>query len=73
MPITENDLQDWNSHPVTRAIFKEIDEQLVELDEESTLRPTADQTAMDTAKKEGVKQGANSLKEAYELMMESAE
>jgi len=71
--LTKQDLQDWNSHPVTIAIFKDINEQLVDLSNESTLRPTADETAMETARVQGVKDGANSLKEAYELLLEASE
>ena len=71
--LTKRDLQDWNSHPVTREIFNQINEQLVELRAESTVRPTADETAMATAKNEGIAEGAESLKEAYELLMEVAE
>lgn len=71
--LTKQDLQDWNSHPVTIAIFKDINEQLVELSKESTLRLTADETAMATAKNEGIKEGAGSLKEAYELLLEASE
>ena len=74
MPVlTKQDLQDWNSHPVTKIIFDQINEQLIELRSESTLRPTSDETAMATAKNEGIAEGADSLKEAYEFLMEHAE
>ena len=73
MVITPEDLADWNSHPVTKAIFKQIDEHIKDLRLESTLRPTADETAMATAKNEGISEGVNSLKETYELMKEYAE
>tara|TARA_R110002167_G_scaffold337372_1_gene544853 strand:+ start:332 stop:556 length:225 start_codon:yes stop_codon:yes gene_type:complete len=71
--LTKQDLQDWNSHPVTQAILKQIDAQLVELRAESTLRPTADETAMATAKNEGIAEGADSLLHAYYLILEDAE
>jgi len=73
MVITPEDLADWNSHPVTKAIFKQIDEHIKDLRLESTLRPTADETAMATAKNEGISEGVNSLKETYELLKEYAE
>ena len=71
--LTKQDLQDWNSHPVTQIIFKQIKEQLFELRMESTVRSTVDETAMATAKQEGIAEGAYSLVEAYELLMENAE
>lgn len=73
MVITPEDLADWNSHPVTKAIFKQIDEHIKDLRLESTLRPTADETAMATAKNEGISEGVNSLRETYELIKEYAE
>ena len=71
--LTKQDLQDWNSHPVTQEIFKQIREQLFELKMESTLRETADLTLRETAKNEGIAEGAYSLIEAYEVLTEAAE
>ena len=68
MVITKQDLQDWNSHPVTIAIFKEIDSQLLELNSTSTQRSTADETAMATAEKEGINQGIQCIKDAFEYL-----
>lgn len=73
MVITKQELQEWNSHPVTKAIFKEIYDQTIAISMESTLRDTVDQTAMQTARNEGVIEGANLLKEAYENLEEGAE
>lgn len=73
MVITKEDLIEWNSHPVTKVIFAQVREQLSELRAESTLRSTVDETAMATAKNEGIAEGALSLFEAYELQVESAE
>ena len=73
MVITKQELQEWNSHPVTKVIFAQVKEQLNELRAESTLRSTVDETAMATAKNEGIAEGALSLFEAYELQAENAE
>jgi len=73
MTLTKQDLQDWNSHPVTKVIFAQVKEQLNELRAESTLRSTVDETAMATAKNEGITEGALSLFDAYELQAENAE
>ncbi len=73
MVLTKQDLQDWNSHPVTRKILGEIDEAIVTLRAESTLRDTADQTAMQTAYNEGMSKGAEIVKETYEELMEDVE
>lgn len=73
MILTKEDLQDWNSHPVTKRIFEGIEEARKELKEESCLCETSDETAMKTALNEGIAQGINILKEAYELLEEDSE
>ena len=73
MPVlTKADLQDWNSHPVTQQVFKEIDNALAELKSESVVRDTVDQTAMQASYNEGVAQGVAVLKETYEDLLEGA-
>ena len=71
--MTEQDLQEWNSHPVTRAIFSKIAAELEEARKSSTIMPTVDETALRTAHKEGFLDGANALLEAYETALEEAE
>ena len=71
--LTKQDLQDWNSHPVTQQVFKEIDNALAELKSESVVRDTVDQTAMQASYNEGVAQGVAVLKETYEDLLEGAE
>ena len=73
MTLTKQDLQDWNSHPVTKAIFKEIHDQVTSVQSESVVRDTCDQTAMQAARNEGVVEGAMLLKEAYEVIQESTD
>ena len=72
MAITPQDLQDWNSNPVTKALFKEIDNSLNELNQDSCLCSTSDETAMKTAYNEGIAAGISSLKEAYEILEEDS-
>ena len=71
--LTKQDLQDWNSHPVTKQIFKEIHEQVLAVKDESVVKDTCDQTAMQAARNEGVIEGASLLKEAYEIIEEASE
>ena len=71
--LTKQDLQDWNSHPVTKLIFKEILLQVLAVKDESVVRDTCDQTAMQAARNEGLIEGASLLKEAYEVLEEAAE
>ena len=71
--ITPQDLQDWNSNPVTKAIFAGIENSLQELRQESCLRSTADETAMTAARHEGIAEGINSIKEAYEILEEDSQ
>ena len=71
--LTKQDLQDWNSNPVTRQIFEGIDASLIELRDQSCMCATSDETAMRVAKNEGIAEGINSLKDAYLLMWEDSE
>ncbi len=73
MVLTKADLQDWKSHPVTRAIFKQIEEQIQSASSESCMMKTVDETALKTAFKEGTIVGANALLEAYQDTLEEAE
>jgi hypothetical protein len=71
--LTKQDLEDWNSHPVTKQIFIEINTSIDDLSKESNLRDTVDQTAMQTAYNEGVKEGVYKLRDAYEDLSEATE
>lgn len=71
--LTKQDLQEWNSHPVTQAVFKKIAAELYEARQSSSMMETVDQTALRTAHKEGFIDGANSLREAYEYALEEAD
>jgi len=73
MVLTKEDLQDWNSHPVTKAVVEEIKRAQQEKREQSTLRLTADETAMATAKKEGFIEGVTAFLDAYEYTLEEAD
>lgn len=72
MVLTKQDLQEWNNHPVTKAIVEEIKRAQQEMREQSTLRPTADETAQDTAKKEGFIEGTGAFLDAYEYVLDEA-
>jgi len=71
--ITKQDLQDWSSNPVTRAISKKLEEQVKYMKSESCLRDTCDQTAMQVARNEGTVEGVEALNEVYADMLEEAE
>ena len=71
--LTKQDLQDWNSHPVTQQIFATIKEELSELKSESCMCATSDETAMKVSFNEGVAQGVDSLTDAYEVLAEASE
>jgi len=73
MVLTKQDLQEWNSHPVTRAVFDKIRDELDEAQSTSCVMPTVDQTALKTASVEGFIKGADSLIDAYEILLEDAE
>jgi len=73
MVLTKQDLQEWNSHPVTKAVFKKIAGETEEALKESTMMDTVDQTALRTAFKEGFIEGMSALSESYEVALEEAE
>lgn len=73
MVITNEDLADWNSHPVTIAIFKQVKVEVDLLNAESVLCPTVDQTAMKAAYNDGKAAGAEAMLEAYEILEEDSE
>jgi len=73
MTLTKEDLNEWNNHPVTQAIFKDIHESLIELQAEPVVKDTADQTAMQAVRNQGQAEGINSLLDAYEIALEEAE
>ena len=70
MVLSKQDLADWNSHPVTKEIFKGIRKAIVELKEESTVMATCDETAMKASRNEGIAEGASAIFEAYEMLVE---
>ena len=72
MVLTKADLLDWNSHPVTRAIFKDIEAQIEGYQNQTTLHATVDETALQTAKKEGIIEGARAVLDAYEMVLGEA-
>lgn len=73
MTMNKQDLHDWNSHPVTQKIFKEIDDAAKELSMQSVVRDTVDQTAMQASFNEGMLDGVKILRDTYEDLMEDAE
>ena len=73
MTLTKADLQDWNSHPVTKAVFEKIKKEIEGARSESSMMDTVDQTALRTAFKEGFVEGAEALLMAYEDALEEAD
>ena len=73
MVLTKQDLQEWNSNPVTQQIFKEIEASVINLRLESVIRDTVDQTAMQASYNDGMKDGVNLMKDHYFSMMEESE
>ncbi|HHZ96045.1 MAG TPA: hypothetical protein EYN67_10935 [Flavobacteriales bacterium] len=73
MMISKEDLADWNSHPVTQAVFAEVAEQIKVIQGESVVRETMDLTAMQACTNEATVEGANLFKEAYEMLRDGDE
>ena len=73
MTLTKQDLQDWNSNPVTQAIFKEVKAEIQKINAESVLSETCDQTAMKAAYNDGMVTGAESFIEVYEDLLAGSE
>ena len=72
--LTKQDLEEWNSHPVTQAICKNLAQQCNDVRLESCVRDTCDQTAMQAARNEGTIEGIDMLNEVYgEMLAEASE
>ena len=70
MALTKADLQDWNSNPVTNAIFAGPAESLKELKNESCKRPTTDETAMMVALNDGRAHGLKHIRHSFDYREE---
>lgn len=64
--LTKQDLQDWKSNPVTRALSKLLQDHVNEVRLESCVRDTCDQTAMQAARNEGIIEGVDALNLAFD-------
>ena len=73
MVITKDDLKDWSSNQVTKEIFKRVAEAKIEVAEQSTIRDTADQTAMQASFNSGWLKGAEAITDAFYEVDEVAE
>lgn len=74
MPVlTKEDLKDWNTHPVTKMIFKQIEDYQITIAMESTLQVTVDETAMHTAHNSGLLEGVGLLIDTYKEKLSKME
>jgi hypothetical protein len=73
MVITKDDLKDWSSNPVTKEIFKRVAEAKTEVAEQTAIRDTADQTAMQASFNSGWVKGADAITDAFYEVDEVAE
>ena len=64
--MNKHDVKDWKNSPVTKAIISNIEEAVSNCNEQSNIRDTADQTAIQTALSEGFVRGVTSLLDAIE-------
>jgi len=72
MPVlTKQDLQDWRANPVTKELSKLLQEHVTEVRQESCLRDTCDQTAMQVARNEGIVEGLDALNLAFDDLFEA--
>ena len=59
--MNKHDVTDWKNSPVTKAIISNINEAVKDVRERSSVRETADLTAMQTSRDEGFVEGVNAL------------
>ena len=71
--LTKSDLQDWKANSVTKALSNLLQEHVSEVRQESCLRDTSDQTAMQVARNEGIIEGLDALNLAFEDLFEALE
>jgi len=62
--MNKHDVKDWKNSPVTKAVMVNIEEAIVRCNEQSNIRDTADQTAIQTALSEGFISGVTSFLDA---------
>jgi len=73
MVITKAELADWNSHPVTKEIFREIEAAKIEIMYRNKVEATADETAMRAAEDKGIVQGMECIQDAFGFIEEYME
>lgn len=64
--MNKHDVKDWKNSPVTKAVLDNIAEAVSLTREQSNIRDTADQTAMQAARNEGFCEGVQSLLDSIE-------
>lgn len=65
MALTKSDFKDWLVNPVTKLIIEGLNDELLELQSECTLRNTCDETVMATARNQGELDGILRIKDVY--------
>jgi hypothetical protein len=73
MTLTKEDLQDWNSNQVTKEIHRRIAEARKMVAEDSPIKDTADQTAMQSSYNNGWIEGADAVTDAFFEALEEAD
>lgn len=64
--MNKHDVKDWKNSPVTKAVLDNIKEAVETCNEQSNIRDTADQTAIQTALSEGYISGVSALLDSIE-------
>ena len=65
--------QEWKTHPITKEIFNHIVETVEDVQSRSKIRDTADQTAMQCARDEGICEGVEAFSNYIDDMRLNAE
>jgi len=66
--MTKDQLSEWRQHPITIEVFKEVEAAVAALREQSPIRDTAEQTAMQASYNEGWIEGVQALHDAYDVL-----
>lgn len=71
--MNKEHFQEWKSHPVTKLFLKETEEAIQETRENSCIRDTVDQTALQVSRNEGFIEGVDALNAFIDNQMFSME
>lgn len=66
--MNKEELHEWKHHPITKAVFKNTENAIQEVQSRSKIRDTVGQTAMQVSRDEGVCEGLSAFMDSVDDM-----